>query len=88
MTDLTTEVSPYTKEANTSLFKEKRDGKKRQRHRERSLASLQSENTFDGKITQKEHKEVGKKNSWGKLAKGPLCCPNTSSQISLFSRVL
>lgn len=29
MTDLTTEVSPYTKEANTSLFKEKRDGKKK-----------------------------------------------------------
>lgn len=35
MTDLTTEVSPYTKEANTSLFKEKkRDGKKRQTQRE------------------------------------------------------
>lgn len=34
MTDLTTEVSPYTKEANTSLFKEKRDGKKRETQRE------------------------------------------------------
>lgn len=35
MTDLTTEVSPYTKEANTSLFKEKRDGKKKDRDTER-----------------------------------------------------
>lgn len=61
MTDLTTEVSPYTKEANTSLFKEKKETAKKDRHRERSLALLQSENTFDGKITQKEHKEVGKK---------------------------